>query len=198
MTNITTYRPTFLYIKRHKLTGMLYFGKTIRKDPTKYNGSGSYWTNHIKKHGKEHIETLWFELFETQEKIVEFAELFSELHNIANSDKWANQIGESGLDQCTGVKRPNWTYKHSEEMKEHLRQQKLGKKRAKFSDETRANMSAGHIGVSSGAKGKTWTWDKPHPNKGKERPKLPCPVCGRLVSITAINRYHSDNCKLSR
>ena len=52
------YTPTYLYIKQHALTGKLYFGKTVQ-NPEVYKGSGTHWTNHIKKHGKEHIKTLW-------------------------------------------------------------------------------------------------------------------------------------------
>lgn len=33
--------PPWLYIKQHNQTGLKYFGKTIRKDPKKYKGSGS-------------------------------------------------------------------------------------------------------------------------------------------------------------
>ena len=33
---------TYLYIKRHMQTGMMYFGKTSKKDPYTYNGSGVY------------------------------------------------------------------------------------------------------------------------------------------------------------
>lgn len=43
----------YLYVKRHKVTGMKYFGKTVKKDPYKYNGSGLYWVRHIKKYGKK-------------------------------------------------------------------------------------------------------------------------------------------------
>ena len=38
---------TYLYVKKHAVTGKLYFGKTTAKDPIKYPGSGKYWSNHI-------------------------------------------------------------------------------------------------------------------------------------------------------
>ena len=40
----------YLYVKTHKVTGLKYLGQTS-KDPFKYNGSGTRWTNHIKKYG---------------------------------------------------------------------------------------------------------------------------------------------------
>lgn len=59
---IDSFVPTYLYIKRHTITGKLYFGKTTKTDMdfSKYKGSGKHWSNHIKKHGKEHVETIWF------------------------------------------------------------------------------------------------------------------------------------------
>ena len=58
-------KPTYLYIKQHKITKLKYFGKTT-KDPNKYLGSGKHWIRHIKKHGLE-IDTIWYQLF-TDEK----------------------------------------------------------------------------------------------------------------------------------
>ncbi len=46
----------YLYVKRHRKTGLLYFGKTT-KNPLKYNGSGKYWKSHLRKHGSD-VETL--------------------------------------------------------------------------------------------------------------------------------------------
>jgi hypothetical protein len=75
----------------------MYFGKTI-KNPEKYNGSGSYWTKHINKHGKEHVVTLWYCLFYDEQDCKEFALSFSEKQNIVESKDWANQIYENGTD----------------------------------------------------------------------------------------------------
>lgn len=89
---------TYLYIKEHSLTGLKYLGKTAN-DPYKYSGSGKHWMRHIKKHGKEHIKTLWVsEPFTNKDLLVEFATFMSQELNIVNSDKWANLIVENGLD----------------------------------------------------------------------------------------------------
>ena len=74
-----SFTPTYLYIKQHSITGKLYFGKTTSKDPVRYLGSGKHWLRHIKVHGKEHIETLWYCLFTEQEELTKFALLFSEM-----------------------------------------------------------------------------------------------------------------------
>lgn len=104
--------PTWLYVKQHKVTGLKYFGKTIR-DPYKYVGSGKYWKKHIKTHGKN-IDTIWCELFTNESAIKEFAEFFSKHYNIVNSVDsngrkiWANEIPENGLHggQNAGMKSP--------------------------------------------------------------------------------------------
>lgn len=91
------FKPTRLYIKQHSITKKLYFGRTSKKDPYKYLGSGSYWTKHIKKHGIEHVKTLWCQLFFDEKSINEFAINFSQENNIVESDNWANIIVEDGL-----------------------------------------------------------------------------------------------------
>ena len=100
MTSKTIYqqiKQTYLYIKQHSITKKKYFGKTT-KDPYKYNGSGSYWLKHIKKHGKEHIVTLWVSNLYYDTSIVDVALYFSFENNIVESSEWANQKPENGLD----------------------------------------------------------------------------------------------------
>lgn len=92
------FKPTFLYIKRHSITGKLYFGKTIKKNVEKYNGSGEYWTKHIKKHGIDKVETLWYCLFTDIESLTHFAYDFSIKNDIVNNKIWANLENENGLD----------------------------------------------------------------------------------------------------
>ena len=89
--------PTYLYIKQHSVTGLLYFGKTILNDPIKYKGSGTYWKRHIKKHGIKHVETLWYCLFTDKESIREFGLLCSLLWDICASDCWGNILKEDGI-----------------------------------------------------------------------------------------------------
>jgi hypothetical protein len=128
---------TYLYVKKHSVTGMLYFGKTSKKDPYIYNGSGKYWKNHLQKHGLDNVETLWVsEPFTDTERLVEFATLFSEHFDIVNSNKWANLIVENGIDGWTlGVKRPDSTKK---KMSEAVR--------PPVSEEARKNMSSAQVG----------------------------------------------------
>ena len=138
-----TIYPTVLYIKQHSVTGLKYFGKTTAKDPYKYNGSGVYWTDHIKKHGKEHIITTQvFGPYTDSIAISEFALAFSRDNNIVESKDWANIDPENGLDGCPkGIIR-------SDETKEKISNAQKGRTRAPLSVESRKK-------ISNAQKGKT-------------------------------------------
>ena len=91
-------KPTYLYIKQHTLTKLKYFGKTTKKSPIEYLGSGKYWKKHIKKHGEQHVETIWCQLFTDKNDLEKFALNFSKDNNIVESTEWANLKNENGLD----------------------------------------------------------------------------------------------------
>lgn len=101
------FKPTYLYIKQHKITGLKYFGKTTQKNPYKYNGSGTHWIKHIKKHGKE-IETLWIHFFNDIDELVYTALTLSELFDIVESASWANMKPEDGLSGGDTSKSENY------------------------------------------------------------------------------------------
>lgn len=84
------FKPTWLMIKRHSVTGMKYFCKTIPRPESKmlsYKGSGKVWLKHIKKHGKQHVVTDWFQLFVDQNECTQFAIKFSKDNNIVLSNE---------------------------------------------------------------------------------------------------------------
>jgi len=91
------YKPTWLYIKQHNITGLKYFGKTTVSDPIKYKGSGIYWLRHLKKHGNN-VSTIWSQLFTDQQELIEYALNFSKKNMIVESKNWANLKEENGLD----------------------------------------------------------------------------------------------------
>ena len=95
---IARFKPTWLMIKKHNVTGLMYFCKTVGKDPIAYKGSGTRWARHLKKHGKEHVETIWCELYSDIYELVDFALTFSRDCDIVKSKEWANLIPENGLD----------------------------------------------------------------------------------------------------
>lgn len=136
----------------------MYFGKTKNPDPEKYNGSGSYWKEHLNKYGID-ISTIFFEEFDNQDDANEFAEFFSEEFDIVNSDRWANlmiedaRIGWPSGERSEetkhklrlanlGENNPNYgnpnNYKHSEEILLKISESNSGQKRT---EETKNNIS---------------------------------------------------------
>ena len=90
------FKPTWLYIKKHNVTGLKYFGKTVRKDPISYKGSGTHWNRHLAKHGNN-VSTVWLQLFTDRDELINFALTFSKENNIIESTDWANLEFEDGL-----------------------------------------------------------------------------------------------------
>lgn len=79
----------YLYVKQHRVTGLKYFGVTIKKDPKVYLGSGLHWRRHLKTHGND-VDTLEIWEFDDQDECERFALEFSEKNNIVESTEWAN------------------------------------------------------------------------------------------------------------
>ena len=189
------YTPTYLYIKQHSVTGKLYFGKTV-KNPDKYMGSGKHWIRHIKKHGKEHVETLWYCLFYDKESCTEFALNFSEQQNIVESTDWLNLKLENGKDGGS----PMFGKKHSEKSKEKMRKPKP------FSDEHQKNLHCHKINHNKvkcphcgkvGQERNMLRWHFDNCPTINPRPNYICLHCGVCCSSSAThNRYHGVKCKL--
>ena len=194
--------PTYLYIKQHSVTGLKYFGKTTKPDPIKYLGSGKYWKSHIKKHGKEHVVTLWCQLFDTQELLTDFALLFSEHWDIVNSKVWANLILENGLDGTI----PGTIFgPRSDETKAKISASHIGKI---VSDEVRINMSnpkSDQHKVNLTIAQKLRWINNPctdetklkmsNIKKGIPKRIIECPHCGKSGGEPQMCRWHFNNCK---
>lgn len=197
---------TWLYIKKHNQTGLLYFGKTIR-NPLIYKGSGSYWASHRKIHGND-ISTIWYENFENENLLIEFAEFFSEFFDIVNSNKtgkkqWANVVPENGLmggqnkglpSKMKGKKLNKPSTLKGKKRPEHS----LSMKGRKLSEEHSSNISKSL---------KNYVRTEEH-NKNLSKAKLgkklsvprvcntyECPHCGKIGKGPNMKRYHFNNCK---
>ena len=90
------FKPTYLYIKTHNVTGLKYFGKmtTNRKQ---YRGSGTYWLRHIGKYGYD-VNTEVLGYFTDEISCVLYALEFSRINDIVDSKEWANLYPENGLN----------------------------------------------------------------------------------------------------
>jgi hypothetical protein len=197
----------YLYHKRHRITGLNYFGKT-KLDPFTYNGSGKYWIRYIKKHGED-IETLNVWVFKDQDECTTFALEFSIKNNIVESKEWANLKLENGKDGGdpgpigrANISKTLTGKKHTPEqnMNKSLRQK--GVKR-----------SSEYIAKKVGLKYKT-PIKRAKPNKNKGRPLskewieksaksrtgmkysiVTCPYCNKQGGSSSMPRWHFENCK---
>lgn len=96
----TLEKPVHLYVKTHNVTGLKYFGRTI-KDPFKYKDSGLYWRRHIEKYGND-VTTEVVGTFIHEDELHSFAEKFSRDNDIVDSPLWANLITETGYAGIQG------------------------------------------------------------------------------------------------
>jgi hypothetical protein len=186
-TSIYQFKPTFLYIKQHTVTGKLYFGKTT-KNPETYLGSGKYWRNHIKKHGIKYVINLWYCLFLDESDCKNFALSFSEQNDIVESSIWANLINENvsgggNIGKLNGMHKSNRDYDTDKE-----------KKRINNMRASRA-LASKDQNVKSYSRVKSEEERKKISDKAKHRSLVICPHCGKECNQINAIRHHLDRCK---
>jgi hypothetical protein len=102
----------YLYVKTHNKTGLKYLGKTVSTNPHEYQGSGIYWTRHIKENGYD-VTTEILKECSTEEELKKWGQYYSSLWNIVSSvDEngrkiWANLRPEEGTGGWGGENNPN-------------------------------------------------------------------------------------------
>jgi hypothetical protein len=177
------YYPTLLYIKRHKKTGLKYFGKTTKINVENYFGSGKKWKNHLKFYGKE-VETLWIsEPFFCKKLLLEFCLFFSEFFNIVESDGWANLVPENGFDGAPkGVPKPEGFGLKFIGEKNPMYGKQNPFKGKKHSEEQKKLWSESKKGIPQGPKTEECKRKLRKPKKSKENYK------GSPGKITCINK----------
>lgn len=193
--------PTYLYIKEHSLTGMRYLGKTTKKDPYKYNGSGKYWIRHIKKYGKKYIKTLWVsEIWNNKDDLREFALLLSEELDIVNSDKWANLKPENGNDgggDWSHVRGKKQTPEHLRKLSESRKGRIPWNKGIPATDDVKDKLRKNHRtkkGYSPWNKGLIGV--QPSTRIGIGQKRVMCPHCNKEGGYSVMSRWHFDNCRV--
>lgn len=205
---IAEFVPTRLYIKRHSVTGLKYLGKTISEDVSKYKGSGTRWSHHVKKHGKQFIVDDWVsDWFTDPYDLQEFALLLSETLDIVHSDDWANIKPEYGVEgnrpigklngmygtSRKGAENPFFGRTHTAETKKLLSDKNTG---AKMSDEFRAKRSALML---TDANPMSNPENRKKVSEAKlKAPKIECPHCNRLFDAGNYAKSHGDKCKMKR
>jgi len=125
-------KPTKLYVKTHNETGLKYLGKT-EQDPFTYKGSGTYWKNHIKKHGYN-VTTEVLRNCKSKKEVTEWGLYYSKLWNIVESKNWANFQPEAGTGRSGPIS------------KDHARKLHEGRRRSKNSPEHIAALARANTG----------------------------------------------------
>lgn len=190
------FKPTYLYIKQHNITGLKYFGKTVKLDVFKYKGSGKHWSRHLKKYGND-VTTVWHQLFHNKEELVEFATKFSIDNDIVNSPQWANLKIEDGLwgGGVKGIKLKPMSLEHKAKLSESVKNA-YEKKGCKIKDRT-------PLVIKTKVKKVGWTWEKESKERhslrqlGIPKRRMCCVHCKKEGSIANILQWHGDKCKMN-
>jgi hypothetical protein len=187
-----SFKSTRLAVK--ELNGLKYFCKSVRKNFEKYKGSGLYWTNHVRKSGKENVKTLWVsDWFYCPHHIQEFALMFGEYNQIVESNQWANLMPEYGIGGGSkywkGKKRPEHSKRmagegHPQYGRRGVDSPNHGKVR---SDTHKKILSLSKTGDKNPRYGKPDMMKNPKYHKT-------CDHCGVTVDLSKFARYHGDNC----
>lgn len=194
----------YLYHKRHRITGLNYFGKTT-SDPYLYHGSGLYWSEHLKKYGVL-IDTIQAWEFNNTEECSKFAINFSIENDIVDKRDglgkkiWANLKIENGIDG--GFDNLRWYHKEG--------------KSILCQNPPSEDWKLGRINKTSGSSGFKWynngienlfTNQKPESpewvtgmirEKKRTYNNRQCTRCSFIGSGSGMTRYHFDNCKGER
>lgn len=148
------YKPSYLYIKTHNLTGLKYFGKTCESNPHRYKGSGTEWMKHLDVYGYDVTTELLNDgkPYENIDDFIRDALEFSNSHNIVNAVDdfgnkiWANLVVESGLGGAP------W----SPDQKEKLSVKRKGNGNPQWGKPA-PNRGVKRPGVGGRKKGTTWS-----------------------------------------
>jgi hypothetical protein len=159
------FKPTYLCIKTHTVTGLKYFCKTTKNDYHSYPGSGIYWRRHLKEHGWSFTtELLGFYI--NKEECNAEATKFSIDNDIVKAVRsdgkkiWANAIIENGLDGGA-----TWYGLRPQEMIDRIAAKNRGRKRSlEVREKCRQNSLLG-------TKRKSGEWNQSEESKQKIREK---------------------------
>jgi len=196
---------TRLYIKRHGVTGLKYFGKSSRQDVLEYEGSGKYWQRHIRKHGKEHIQTLWVsEWFYDEKELRDFALMVSEVYEVRVSDRWANLIDEDGLRGSFAAMSRDPAFIERTRQRMRINNPMANPATAKKVSATMTGRKLGPHTPEHNQKLREGKLGEKNPNYGKKgladrlNERVICERCGVETNLGNYKRWHGERCRHGR
>lgn len=202
----------YLYVKTHNITGLKYLGYTSRKNPHKYTGSGTRWSNHLNVHGFDFTTEIIKECTSKLE-IREHGIYYSRLWNVVDDKNWANLKEEQGDGGgCFGEVNGMFGKTHSPEVKvaqgiraveqfkgksyeELYGLEKAVKLKKIRSEKMKGRNNAGTSNPMYGKKQKESSKEI-QSFRAKNRTKHECPHCKKLFTPSPLSRYHGDRCKM--
>jgi hypothetical protein len=109
-----------LMIKTHLVTGLKYLCITKRENYEEYLGSGTYWSNHLKRYGKSITTELIYQT-EDYKAFVDSCNHYSMMYDVVYSKEWANLVPETGYNNNDGLPNVVLFWIHAdEETKEEI------------------------------------------------------------------------------
>ena len=207
------FKPTWLYVKAHRITGLKYFGKTIR-NPHEYDGSGVYWKAHLKKNGK-FVDTVWAHLYTDPVLLKEEAEFFSKIYEVKTSSEWANLIEENGStggklydqttkehrrfmsERTTGKKMPETHGKNVSISKTGVKRPEIVGKQVsqRLKNVPKSEIHKTRISKSLTDVSKSESHKINLSEAIKNLTKIECPYCGKMANPGNAKRWHFNECR---
>jgi hypothetical protein len=188
----------YLYVKTHNITGLKYLGKTIRKDPHKYTGSGKYWLRHLRQHGYDYSTEI-IKKCQTDEELIYWGLYYSNLWKIVESNQWANlkeeagDGGQLGPESRKKISEANKKRKHSAETK--LKMSKADRssyqRTAQVTDSTKEKLSNLLKGKPGRATGVKWTLEQKAAHSARKMGQT-CPTKGKKRVYRPDGSFYFD------
>lgn len=201
----------YLYKKTHNKTGLQYLGKTKQQDPHTYQGSGTRWGHHIKKHGYD-VTTEILKECSTNEEVKEWGIYYSELWNVVESDAWANlkpEAGDGGTPSQAMKLQIGNTLRGRTQPAEHVEKRRIANRKPRPSMQGRKcdpiHVAARKRSLTGKKKSNTDNMKGPKTEthsknislgkRGKKLAVVTCPHCNKTGGRGNMMRYHFDFCK---
>lgn len=203
-------KKVYLLLKTHNVTGKKYLCRHVTnyKDTCfSYKGSGTYWRQHLEKHGNDISTEILAECDSIEEARI-LGIHYSKKWNVVESTDFANLVpedGQGGAEVSKHRKTKGSRFGYEQEPNRYVGDDNYAKlpevrkkisdrlKGREFSKEHRKKLSESRQGREPWNKGKS----NPHARTDHMNniPPVTCPFCNKSGPKGAMTRWHFDKCK---
>jgi len=174
----------YLYLKTHLKTHLKYLGMTTQ-DPFFYQGSGVYWKNHLKKHGRKVFTEILFET-ENHEEFCKKALEYSHKYKIKDSKEFANLCLEDGKSNTGWIATRETRTKMSKPKSRETRTKMSKPKSKTHREKLRKNI----IKINQRERTKE---ERMKLSEGQKKTKQKCPHCDFYSTLSHVKRHLKRN-----